>query len=666
MNQASPARGARLLLCLSSTAMAAILGCRLLGRVSRAVAGLALACLVPALTAQTVSALTSVTRTSAATVAAGSTISYTLGITQGADRIVFASVVLADAAGTQRNVSTLSISSETTVSVPTNAAWLNGGYTISYVGLIDTTNRVWLYYPNGRVSLSTPLTGAPNAHSLNFSNQGFQLTGGSNTVELSALTSVTRTSAATMAAGETVTYTLGITHGPDRVDYASVVLVDAEGTERRLSTLAVTAEARLSITTSASWLNGAYTIKYVGLIDTTSRGWLYYPDGSIFISPSVPGAPTTHSLNFSNQGFQLAAPVVRAPSISAQPISRRAAVGDSVLFSVTASGTAPLSYQWYKNGTAITGAILAELSFAKVTAGDAANYHVTVTNAAGTIQSSTVTLSIVAPEPARLVNLSLLTSLTESESVTLGFVVGGDAARAAKPLLIRAGGPSLAQFGVATPHGDPTIELFAGQNRIDQNNDWGGGSSLSTIFSAVGAYPFLSADSKDAALYSASTPSGGNSVRISGVGSARGTVLAELYDTTPAREITASSPRLINVSVMKNVGAGMIVGFVIDGTGSKTVLVRAVGPSLSAFGVAGVLADPTVTLFGASGGTLRSNDNWETASAATMQTVGAFALSANSKDAALVATLAPGSYTLQVSGSGGATGVVLVEVYEVP
>lgn len=628
--------------------------------------GVLLACLASGLSAQTVSALTSVTRNSPATLTAGATVSYTLGITQGSERIRFATVSLADAAGTQLSLSTLTITAETIVSMPAAATWLNGSYTIRYVGLIDTSDRVWLYYPDGRLSLSTPLAGVPTRHSVNFSGLGFQLTGGSNTVAASGLTSLTRTSAAAIFSGETITYTLGVAHGANRVDYVSLVLVDPAGADRTLSTLSVTTEARLSVTTSASWLHGGYTIKYVGLIDVTNRVWLYYPDGRVFVSPSLPGTPATHGLDFSSQGFQLSAPVVRAPSISAQPISRRAAVGDSVLFSVSATGTAPMSYQWYKNGMAIPGAILSELSFPKVAAGDAASYHVTVGNSAGMVQSSTVTLSIVPPELARLVNLSLLTSLSEGESFTLGFVVGGDAARAAKPLLIRAGGPSLSQFGVATPHGDPAIELFAGQTKVDQNNDWGGGASLGTIFSAVGAYPYLSAGSKDAALYGASIPSGGNSVRVSGVGSSSGTVLAELYETTPAQELTASSPRLINVSVMKNVGAGMVVGFVVGGTGARTVLVRAVGPSLSAFGVTGVLADPAVTLFDASGAALRSNDNWETASSATMQAVGAFALSAGSKDAALGATLAPGSYTLQVAGVGGTAGVVLVEVYEVP
>ncbi|MEY2881967.1 MAG: hypothetical protein RLZZ15_4347, partial [Verrucomicrobiota bacterium] len=112
-------------------------------------------------------------------------------------------------------------------------------------------------------------------------------------------------------------------------------------------------------------------------------------------------------------------------------------------------------------------------------------------------------------------------------------------------------------------------------------------------------------------------------------------------------------------------------GFVIDGTSSKTVLVRAVGPTLGAFGVTNALADPQVALYGTASATtpIASNDNWggEANVAAASTASGAFALAnATSKDAALLVTLAPGTYTVRVSGVGGATGTALLEIYEVP
>ena len=131
--------------------------------------------------------------------------------------------------------------------------------------------------------------------------------------------------------------------------------------------------------------------------------------------------------------------------------------------------------------------------------------------------------------------------------------------------------------------------------------------------------------------------------------------------------LRAQTPSVSNLSTRAQVGTGgniLITGLTIGPGANKTVLIRATGPALTTFGVPGVLADPKLELF--SGSTkINENDNWLAADAATFTAVGAFPLTANSKDAALVTTLAPGSYTAQVSGIGGTTGVALIEVYEV-
>ena len=112
------------------------------------------------------------------------------------------------------------------------------------------------------------------------------------------------------------------------------------------------------------------------------------------------------------------------------------------------------------------------------------------------------------------------------------------------------------------------------------------------------------------------------------------------------------------------------MGFVIGGATAKTVLIRAVGPTLGAppFNVGGVMADPQLTLF--SGQTaIATNDNWGGDPQLTTagNGVGAFAFSSpTSKDAMLLVTLAPGAYTAQVTGVAGSAGSALVEVYEVP
>ncbi len=272
---------------------------------------------------------------------------------------------------------------------------------------------------------------------------------------------------------------------------------------------------------------------------------------------------------------------------------------------------------------------------------------------------------------SRLVNLSILTSLdAPGDAFTLGYVVGGAGTSGSKPVLIRAAGPTLgaAPFNLAGALGDPKLELFAGATKTSENDNWGGSAGLSGAFAAVGAFAYASGTSLDAATLATVAP-GDNSVRVSASGNGTGTVIAELYDSTPFASLGATSPRLVNVSVLKHLGTGLTAGFVVDGTATKRVLIRAVGPTIGGapFNVSGVVADPQLTLY--SGQTaIRTNDNWGGTAelTAAFAQVGAFALPAASRDAALLVTLQPGAYTVQASGVGSTTGVAIVEVYEVP
>jgi hypothetical protein len=142
----------------------------------------------------------------------------------------------------------------------------------------------------------------------------------------------------------------------------------------------------------------------------------------------------------------------------------------------------------------------------------------------------------------------------------------------------------------------------------------------------------------------------------------------------------AQEPRLSNISTRAQTGTGASVltaGFVIGPGANKQVLIRAVGPTLSSFGLTGVLTDPVLTVYNSANVVVASNDNWATpvgpGAATTAQlsaafsSVGAFAFgtTTTSRDSALLATLAPGNYTAQVAGAGGTTGIALVEVYEI-
>src|SRR5262249_27383351 len=107
------------------------------------------------------------------------------------------------------------------------------------------------------------------------------------------------------------------------------------------------------------------------------------------------------------------------------------------------------------------------------------------------------------------------------------------------------------------------------------------------------------------------------------------------------------------------------VGFTVAGTGSMRVLVRASGPALTPFGLTGLMPDPKLEVY--LGNTkLVENDNWDATTLQTQNSVGAFPFTAGSKDAVVIAALSPGNYTAQVVPVGGATGVELVEVYELP
>lgn len=356
---------------------------------------------------------------------------------------------------------------------------------------------------------------------------------------------------------------------------------------------------------------------------------------------------------------------VSAPLIVLAPAATAAAPGQPVSFSVAAAGTAPLSYQWTKDGRPIPGATGATLTLPAFQTSDAGSYSVVVSNAVGAVTSAAAAL---VGSSSRLINLSILTSIAAAgDAFTMGFVVGGAGTSGAKPLVIRAAGPSLRSLGVPGPLDDPKFELFAGASKTGENDNWGGAATLSSAMAGVGAFAFSGPSSNDAAA-AVSVTTRENSVKVSAAGAGTGAVIAEVYDATPAANYTAATPRLVNVSVLKPIGDGLTLGFAIGGAGGKTVLIRAVGPGLAPLGVGGTVADPRLELFDGSSRSIGTNDNWGGTAPlrAAFTAVGAFVLDAASKDAALLTTLSPGNYTVQVGGVGGTTGVGLVEVYELP
>ena len=261
---------------------------------------------------------------------------------------------------------------------------------------------------------------------------------------------------------------------------------------------------------------------------------------------------------------------------------------------------------------------------------------------------------------------------TGDDTLIAGFVISGSAPR---QVLIRAVGPPLANFGIAGAIADPKLTLFRGGSQLAQSDNWSSEVAASSIAAAttkVGAFA-LPSPGQDAVLLSTLDP-GAYTAQVGAATGAGGVSLVEVYDAGDGVE--PGMPKLINISTRATVGAGedlLIAGIVVKGNVPKRVLIRAVGPTLTTLGVGGALADPVLTIL--SGATaISSNDDWGltgggiTSSdiASVAASVGAFPLSPGSKDACVLITLQSGNYTAQVSGKGTATGVALVEVYEIP
>jgi hypothetical protein len=165
-----------------------------------------------------------------------------------------------------------------------------------------------------------------------------------------------------------------------------------------------------------------------------------------------------------------------------------------------------------------------------------------------------------------------------------------------------------------------------------------------------------------------SLPAGAYTVQVSGVNNTTGVALAEIY------EVSSSGTRLANISTRTQVGTGgniIIVGFVVSGSGTEQLLVRGDGPGLAQFGVPGVLAQPSLSVYNSAGAAVASNTVWGTNTnpsqiASVAASVGAFALTQGSADSAEIVNLQAGAYTMQVSGVNNTTGVALAEAYEVP
>jgi hypothetical protein len=359
------------------------------------------------------------------------------------------------------------------------------------------------------------------------------------------------------------------------------------------------------------------------------------------------------------------------PVITRQPAAQTIAIGTTAVLSTDVTASPAATFQWRKGTTAIAGATNATLIISAATAADAGNYSVDVTNSAGKVTSSVASLTVAntaATDVGRLINLSILTfSGTGDDALFVGFAVGGSGTTGTKPLLVRAIGPSLSTFNVGNLLADPIATVVRDGVTVATNDNWAGDAQIKSRITQTGAFPIDDA-SLDAAF--ALTPTNGTySIKINGKNNGVGNAIAEIYDATAS--MTATTPRLINVSARSKIASSsdvLAAGFVIGGSTSRTVLIRATGPALTALGLSGAIADPKLQLF--LGSTLiQENDNWggDPQLISIGSSVGAFGIAdPASKDAVILVTLAPGLYSARVTGVNGSTGVALIEVYEIP
>lgn len=425
--------------------------------------------------------------------------------------------------------------------------------------------------------------------------------------------------------------------------------------------------------------------------------------------------------------LEVAAPASAPPVIATPPAAQTVGQGETATFTVVASGAGPFTYQWSKDGVALPSATAATLSRSALSAADAGSYTVVVTGPGGSVTSGSASLVV---RPLNYTGSYFGTFATggsfalqvraDYSAVFLGYASGSQATFIARDVAVDSAGrfrvstfvttPSSARVAAATIEYTVDATISAAGSLTGSVN---GASVLTATRSAatgvsetVAGFYQAGAANSSATSYAivgpagqafvltvtpAATDAGTGTVDAAGrltvttaanatvagtLGTATATLSATVTAATGAKltfigasDTRVATEKLLNIATRGAVGGSagdMIAGFVLRGDAPKAVMIRAVGPALGGFGVAGVLAAPRLELFRGST-SLLLNTGWgnSTDIAAAAARVGAFALAPNSKDAVLSVSLPPGDYTAVVSGDGGTAGVALVEVYDV-
>jgi PQQ-like domain len=291
---------------------------------------------------------------------------------------------------------------------------------------------------------------------------------------------------------------------------------------------------------------------------------------------------------------------------------------------------------------------------------------VTATATATSTAAATATATI-APSPSptasatpasQAVNLSTRMRVLTGDNVGIGgFIVTGTVP---KPVLLRAIGPSLIGFGVPGALADTVMELHGpGTFATVTNDNWRDDSAQEALILATGIPP---TSDLEAAIYATLTP-GNYTAIVSGKDSTSGVALIEVFDLSPS-----AVSKLGNISTRAFVSTGdniLIAGFILgSNNGNDRIIVRGIGPSLTALGVPNALANPTLELHNANGSLLAENNDWQDDTNQAAELSAAGLAPTNNFESGISTSLPPGLYTALLAELSGGTGVGLVEVYD--
>ena len=254
----------------------------------------------------------------------------------------------------------------------------------------------------------------------------------------------------------------------------------------------------------------------------------------------------------------------------------------------------------------------------------------------------------------QLLNISTRLQVLTGDNVLIGgFILTGSDA---KKVIVRGIGPSLTSFGVPGALQDPFLELHDINGAIIGTNDnW-----RDTQESEIEATGLAPTDDRESAIVMTLASDSNYTAILRGTNDTTGVGLVEVYDLDQA-----ANSKLANISTRGFVDTGdnVMIGGFISGNGVAKVIVRAIGPSLTSFGVPGALQDPTLELHDINGAIIATNDNWRDTQESEIEATGL--APTDDRESAIVATITPSNYTAIVRGNNDTTGVALVEVYNI-